>query len=91
MFGAIVAALAVVVVVTVSILGDEFKAAEVMATETTGYPLLRETQSSAQALLTRNEVVDAGQGVFRIPIERAMQLTVAESGPTATDQITLRR
>lgn len=91
MFGAIVLALTVVVIAGVQISYAEFASAEVAATETTGYPKLRESRVAGRALLTKNEVVDAANGVYRIPIERAMQLVILESGSGTTSEITLNR
>ena len=87
----IVIALALVVAVGVQIAFGQFKAAEVDAIEWTGYPLQRETASRAQALLSQNEAIDASQDTYRIPIERAMELVVAESGASSTSEITLSR
>jgi hypothetical protein len=91
MFGVIVLALTVVVIAGVQIGYAEFATAEVTATETTGYPNLREAQVAGQALLTKNEAVDAANDVYRIPIERAMQLVILESGSGSTTEITLNR
>jgi hypothetical protein len=91
MFGAIVLALTVVVIGGVQIGYAEFASAEVAATETTGYPKLREAQVAGRALLTKTEVVDAANDIYRIPIERAMQLVILESGSGSTSEITLNR
>jgi hypothetical protein len=88
---AIVAALAVVVVGGVQIALSEFDSAEVTAIETTGYPVLKETNAAAQALLNGSGVVDAANGIYRIPIDRAMQDLVMASGNTGTGELTLSR
>ena len=44
------------------------------------YPELRENRLHAQQLLSRYEALEGGQGVYRIPIERAMERLVQEAG-----------
>lgn len=72
-------ALAVVVVFAVNMSLTEFESAGVAASETTGYPQLRETRAAAQALLSQTGPADAEAGIYRIPIESAMQQVVRES------------
>ncbi len=49
------------------------------------YPELRQMELSAARLLNQYEVVDAAQGVYRIPVDRALDLIVeeAEQAPAA--------
>lgn len=54
------------------------QAALVEATARSGYPELREHRLHAMQRLTQYEVVDAQQGRYRIPIERAMELMVSD-------------
>ena len=42
--------------------------------------MLRQANADAQRLLTQYGVVDAEQGIYRIPIDRAMELVVQENG-----------
>jgi hypothetical protein len=86
-----VAMLGVAAAVGAQIAFSEFSQARSAATEVTGYPALRETRSASQALLTRTEVIDAEAGVYRIPIDRAMALIVAERHGPATSEVTLTR
>lgn len=44
-----------------------------------GYPELRERETAAMQLLNEYGVVDAEQGVYRIPIERAIELMANEA------------
>jgi hypothetical protein len=44
----------------------------------TTYPELREAMASAAGRLTQFGVVDQAQGVYRIPIDRAIDLMVNE-------------
>lgn len=59
--------------------GFHFTEAKVASTETTGYPLKVETEMNGAALLDGYEQVDAESNIYRIPIDRAMELVVAES------------
>lgn len=86
---AIVLALALVVVGGVQIALGEFESAETAAIETTGYPVLKETNAAAQALLNGSGVVDAANGIYRIPIDRAMQDVVMAGGTGGTSEVTL--
>ncbi|RMF59262.1 MAG: hypothetical protein D6746_08455 [Bacteroidetes bacterium] len=52
----------------------------VEAIEASGYPALREYRAASAAKLSQYEVIDAGAGVYRIPIERAMEVVVRETG-----------
>ncbi len=42
--------------------------------------MLRQANADAQRLLTQYGVVDAEQGIYRIPIERAMELVIQDAG-----------
>jgi hypothetical protein len=88
---AIVAALAVVVAGGFQIAFAEFDSAEAAAIETTGYPVLKETNAAAQALLNGSGVVDAANGIYRIPIDRAMQELVMAGGSPGTSEVSLSR
>ncbi|NNE68893.1 MAG: hypothetical protein HKN29_00865 [Rhodothermales bacterium] len=83
--------IAVLVVVGVELALHEFDTAEVAAIETTGYPIKRETNAAAQALLYQGGVVDADAGIVRIPIDRAMADMVMTSAPGTTEEVTLTR
>lgn len=71
--------IAVLVVVAVSITMLRFDRAKADVTEQTGYPNLQETRMDGMAQLNRYEVVDSEAKIYRIPIERAMELVVEES------------
>ncbi len=43
------------------------------------YPELRQAELTAARLLNRYEVIDAGQGRYRIPIDRAIDLMVRQA------------
>lgn len=76
---AIAAALVAAIVVV-------FQYAQITAQETrrqavglSGYPELREARAEATRLLSEYAVVDREEGVYRIPIDRAMDLIVREA------------
>lgn len=81
-FGTVV--LSVVVILALVIFGFaysgfHFSQAERTSTEFTGYPLKVETAMEGAALLDGYEQVDTQSNIYRIPIDRAMELVVAES------------
>lgn len=81
-FGTVV--LSIVVILALVIFGFVysgfyFTKAEVASTEVTGYPLKVETAMNGAAMLEGYERLDADSNIYRIPIERAMELVVAES------------
>lgn len=69
----------VAVVVLFSWSNLEFMAARQAAAQESGYPALRENEAAAAGKLSRFEVLDAGAGVYRIPIDRAVTLVVDEA------------
>ncbi|NNF02869.1 MAG: hypothetical protein HKN17_00275, partial [Rhodothermales bacterium] len=71
--------IAVLVTAALSITLLRFDRAQAEVTEQTGYPNLQETRMNGLAQLNRYEVVDREAKIYRIPIERAMQLVVEES------------
>ncbi|PIQ63709.1 MAG: hypothetical protein COV99_01365 [Bacteroidetes bacterium CG12_big_fil_rev_8_21_14_0_65_60_17] len=81
--GAVVAVSIVVVIVLVSaswvISEHRFKQIDFEVTEISGYPLKQETEASGRALLMGYERLDDESNIYRIPIERAMELVVEES------------
>jgi len=64
--------------VAVAISNHRFQDAKMAATQETGYPELHETRMVGEALLDSYESV--GDGKYRIPIQRAMELEANESG-----------
>jgi hypothetical protein len=77
MFGIIVVLLAVAVSLVFNWAHLEFKETAQEAAAFTGYPLLRETRAAAQQQLTQYGTVNPG--VYRMPIDRAMDLMVNEA------------
>ncbi len=75
--GVIVFLIAVFAVVEVT--GIKFQEARTNATTITGYPKLQETRIEANRLLSNYEVLDIESGIYRIPIDRAMELVAAEA------------
>lgn len=51
------------------------------AAASSNYPELRQVELAATQLLNQYEVINADQGVYRIPIDRAIDLIVDESPP----------
>jgi hypothetical protein len=81
-FGTVILSIVVVLALVIfgfAYSGLQFKRAELAATGLTGYPLKVETAMNGQALLDGYETVDAESNIYRIPIDRAMELVVAES------------
>ncbi len=48
------------------------------------YPELRRVELDAEQLLSRYEVIDRAQGIYRIPVERAMDVLLRESHADTT-------
>jgi len=71
----------VVGVVWVGIKWAESEAQQAQETAAMGlnYPELRQAELTAARLLNQYEVIDAGQGRYRIPIDRAVDLMVREA------------
>lgn len=65
----------------------EFQQAKIDATTLTGYPTLTETTEEALRTLSKYEVIDFEASTYRIPIDRAMELLVAEAAADAEIQI----
>lgn len=72
---------------------QEFAYARAEATEMTGYPELRENRLNAERQLSQYDVLDAEQGVYRIPIDRAIDLMAQQayqqSGGQASGEVVL--
>ena len=71
----IIAAMFVVVEIT----GLVFHDALVESTTLTGYPKLQETRARADEILSSYAPIDRDAGIYRIPIDRAMELVVEEA------------
>ena len=56
----------------------EVQRAQEEATRESGYPELREYEAASANKLSQYAVVDANAGIYRIPIDRAMELVVRE-------------
>jgi len=65
--------------VAVQVTGLFFQEAITESTAFTGYPLLEQTEAQGEELLSGYAAVDSDAGIYRIPIERAMELVVQES------------
>jgi len=79
MIGSIALFIAVIVVVLFQLSNREFRSAEVAASQMSGYPVLREARAAAASLLNQYGKVSGEEGVYRIPIQRAMDLMVNET------------
>ena len=66
------------VVAGVAYAGMKFQDAKMDATQTTGYPVLRETTTMGASQLTSYDKAENGR--YIIPIERAMELEVRDAG-----------
>lgn len=51
------------------------------------FPAIRESEMDGMRMISQYEVVDADSGVYRIPVERAMELLVQERG-AVSDSVT---
>ena len=72
--------LVVAVAFTVQWVRVEGQRARLANAEWEGPTAIREARAEATRLLTTYEVVDEDAGTYRIPIERAMELEVEDSG-----------
>ncbi len=70
---------AVVVWVGINWAESEAQQAQEAAAMDLNYPELRQAELAAARLLNQYEVIDAGQGRYRIPIDRAVDLMVREA------------
>ena len=55
----------------------------VIASEMSQYPVLQETEAQAAQLLGQYGVVDADAGLYRIPIDQAIQLQLNQAAQAA--------
>lgn len=65
----------------------EFQEAITESTTSTGYPTLAETNAAAEKKLSNYEVIDFEASIYRIPIDRAMEILIEEAAagsPTVT-------
>ena len=69
--------------VAVQITGIVFQDALDESTTVTGYPLLEETNAHAEEILSTYAPIDRNAGIYRIPIDRAMDLIVEEAQGSA--------
>lgn len=69
--------------VVVSITELVFHDALVESTGITGYPTLTESRENARKILSSYAPIDRDAGIYRIPIDRAMDLIVSEAQRTA--------
>jgi hypothetical protein len=76
---AIASVVLMVVTLAVNITNLKFESARKDAIDHTGYPLLADTRSAAAAKLSQSGPVEGADGVYQIPIERAMRLVVEEA------------
>jgi len=60
----------------------EVDTAQATVNATARYPALQQTEITARQQLNRYEVLNREQGIYRIPLERAMELQAAEASPT---------
>lgn len=75
--------MSIVIVFTIVVVGFEyakmhFQDYKMEVTNVSGYPVLHEAQMNGQAKLDGYEA--NGDGTYRIPIERAMELEAQEAG-----------
>ena len=63
----------------VQMTGLVFQEAVTESTEFTGYPTLEQTRSEAEQLMTTYAPIDRNAGIYRIPVDRAMELIVQEA------------
>lgn len=74
----IIAAMFVVVAVTDLVFHD----AVVESATVTGYPALQDTREHAESLLSDYAPIDRDAGIYRIPIDRAMEIVAREAAET---------
>lgn len=79
-----VALLVIIVVVAVILSHWQMQKDAEAAAASLRYPLREETEAHARQLLENYGVVDAEQGIYRIPIDQAMQMVVKDYGGDST-------
>lgn len=77
--GAIAGSLVVIVILLLQWVNLQFQEADAAAADVVAYPEIEDAELQASQLLTQYGVVDAEQGLYRIPIETAMQLMVDQA------------
>ena len=78
----IVGSLSLILVVAFSVVAVTnvaFHDALIESTEVSGYPVLQKTQETAEEVLTSYAPIDRDAGLYRITIDRAMELIVEEA------------
>lgn len=78
--------LAMIIVIMFGIVNRNEQATYYEAVDESGYPDLREVEALAARKLDHYEILNDATGVYRIPIERAMELLV-EQEEAATDRV----
>lgn len=76
---AIAAMVMMATVLAVNITKLKFEDARRNSVSFTGYPLLEDTRSAAEAMLSESGAVAGEDGVYQIPIGTAMQLVVEDA------------
>lgn len=76
---AVLSAVVVIIIVLFMWTGVEAQAVRQAVVGSSGYPELRETEAAAARQLDHYDVVDDAQGIYRIPIDRAIDLMVLEA------------
>ena len=76
---AVLAAIVMAIIVVFQMTNLRYEATLSSVTSSARYPELRETERKAEQLLKGYGAVDAENGVYRIPIERAMDLMINEA------------
>lgn len=76
---AIMAVIALAITFTMQIAFSEVQKTRDRTAAALFYPELRETEAQAAARLTQYEVLDAGEGVYRMPIDEAIEQLVREA------------
>lgn len=84
--GAVIVAIIMAIIVIFQWTDVRYRAQRNAVVGLSGYPELREARARAAELLTQYDVVE--EGVYRIPIQRAMELIAAETYENPADQYT---
>ena len=63
----------------VEITGLMFQEALLESSELSGYPVLEDTRTNAAEILSSYAPIDREAGIYRIPIDRAMELIIEEA------------
>lgn len=82
---AVIVALILIIVIIITYAGRVAQTTRQAVQARSAYPELEDTRSQGRAQLDRYEIIDQEEGRYRIPLDRAMELMVAEDTLTTRE------